>query len=198
MNDRESIFTAIKGSNFVVHTASPAPLAPPNHEDELILPAVNGTKAVMEACHANKVKRVVITSSVAAVIECKPQNRPADGNFSEKNWSDPEGDHIDAYSKSKVLAERAAWSFNDSLPEEEKMEIVTINPGLILGPAFVGAGFNTGDLITNIMEGRYPGAPKIRIPLVGVTEVAEAHLQALKRPDAANKRFVLVNQTVWF
>ncbi len=72
MNDRESIFNAIKGSNFVVHTASPAPLAPPNHEDELILPAVNGTKAVMEACHANKVKRVVITSSVAAVIECKP------------------------------------------------------------------------------------------------------------------------------
>ena len=78
------------------------------------------------------------------------------------------------------------------------MEIVTINPGLILGPAFVGAGFNTGDLITNIMEGRYPGVPKIMIPLVGVTEVAEAHLQALKRPDAANKRFVLVNQTVWF
>ena len=78
------------------------------------------------------------------------------------------------------------------------MEIVTINPGLILGPAFVGAGFNSGDLITNIMEGRYPGVPKIKIPLVGVTEVAEAHLQALKRPDAANKRFVLVNQTVWF
>ncbi len=72
MNDRESIFAAIKGANFVVHTASPAPLAPPNHEDELIVPAVNGTKAVMEACHANKVKRVVITSSVAAVIECKP------------------------------------------------------------------------------------------------------------------------------
>lgn len=198
LNDRESIFAAIKGSNFVVHTASPAPLAPPNHEDELILPAVNGTKAVMEACHANKVKRIVITSSVAAVIECKPENRPADGSFSEKNWSDPEGDHIDAYSKSKVLAERAAWSYNDSLPEEEKIEIVTINPGIILGPAFVGAGFNSGDLITNIMEGRYPGVPKIRIPLVGVTEVAEAHLQALKRPDAANKRFVLVNQTVWF
>lgn len=83
LNDRDSIFAAINGSNFVVHTASPAPLAPPNNEDELILPAVNGTKAVMEACHANKIKRVVITSSVAAVIECKPQDRPADGKFSE-------------------------------------------------------------------------------------------------------------------
>jgi dihydroflavonol-4-reductase len=78
------------------------------------------------------------------------------------------------------------------------LEVVTINPGLILGPAFVGAGFNTGDLITNIIEGKYPGVPKIMIPLVGVTEVAEAHLQALKRPAAANKRFVLVNNSIWF
>jgi dihydroflavonol-4-reductase len=88
-----------------VHTASPAPLAPPRDENELIRPAVNGTKAVMEACHANKVKRVVITSSVAAILECRPEDRPIDGLFSEKNWSNPVGDHIDGYSKSKTLAE---------------------------------------------------------------------------------------------
>ena len=198
LNDRESIFAAIKGADFVVHTASPAPLAPPKHEDELIIPAVDGTKAVMEASYANKVKRVVITSSVAAIIECRPEDRPKDGKFSEQNWSNPESEHIDAYSKSKVLAEMAAWNYQKSLPEDSRMELVTINPGLILGPAFVGAGFNTGDLITNIMQGKYPGVPKIMIPLVGVVEVADAHLQALRRPAAANKRFVLVNSTVWF
>jgi nucleoside-diphosphate-sugar epimerase len=71
----------------------------------LIHPAVNGTKAVMEACHANKVKRVVITSSVVAIYACKPEDRPLDGRFSEQNFSNPVGDHIDAYSKSKTLAE---------------------------------------------------------------------------------------------
>jgi len=65
----------------------------------------------MEACHANKVKRVVITSSVAAIYECKAEDRPIDGRFSEKNWSNPEGNHISAYSKSKTLAELAAWNF---------------------------------------------------------------------------------------
>lgn len=69
---------------------------------------------------------------------------------------------------------------------------------MILGPAFVGAGHYTGDLITNIMEGKYPGVAKIKIPLVSVTEVADAHLLALKRPGAANKRFVLVHSSIWF
>lgn len=165
-----------------MHTASPAPLAPPTNEDELIVPAVNGTKAVMEACHANKVKRVVITSSVAAIIECKPENKPVDGRYSEEHWSDPVGNHIDAYSKSKVLAEKVAWNYANALPEDQRIEVVTINPGFILGPAFVGAGFNSGDLISNILEGKYPGVPKTMIPIVGVSEVAEAHLQALKRP----------------
>lgn len=76
LNDRDSIFAAIKGADYVVHTASPAPLAPPKHEDELILPAVNGTKAVMEAAYSNNVRRVVITSSVAAILECKLEDRP--------------------------------------------------------------------------------------------------------------------------
>lgn len=105
LNNKDSIFAALKGADYVVHTASPFPLAPPRHENDLIHPAVNGTKAVMEACHANKVKRVVITSSVVAIYACKPEDRPIDGRFSEQNFSNPVGDHIDAYSKSKTLAE---------------------------------------------------------------------------------------------
>lgn len=94
-----------------MHTASPFPLKPPKHENDLIHPAVNGTKAVMAACHANKVKRVVITSSVAAIMYVAPKDVPVDGQYTEKSWSDPVGDHISAYAKSKTLAEMAAWEF---------------------------------------------------------------------------------------
>ena len=176
LNNEESIFAALQGAHFVVHTASPFPLAPPRNETDLINPAVNGTVSVMKACHANKVKRIVITSSIAAIQACKAEDRPLDGKFSEKNWSNPVGDHIDAYSKSKTLAEQAAWDFQKNLPEHERFEIATINPGLIMGPAFVGAGFSSGEIISKFMEGEYPGVPKVMISLVDVREVAEAHL----------------------
>lgn len=66
-----------------------------------------------------------------------------------------------------------------------------------MGPAFVGAGFSSGDLVTNLINGKYPGLPKISIPVVDVRECATAHLHALKKPEVANKRFVLVNKTIW-
>lgn len=159
-----------------MHTASPFPLAPPRNENDLINPAVNGTISVLKACHANKVTRVVITSSVAAIQACRPEDRPIDGKFSEKNWSNPIGDHIDPYSKSKTLAELAAWEFQKNLPENEKFEIVTINPSLVLGPSFIGAGFTSGEIISKFLEGEYPGVPRVMISLVDVREVAEAHL----------------------
>ena len=111
LNDVQSIFAAIRGANLVVHTASPFPIGFTGHEDELIKPAVNGTVSVLKACQANKVTRVVITSSNAAIEACTPCYRPADGIFSEKNWSNPDGDNLDAYYKSKTLAELAAWQF---------------------------------------------------------------------------------------
>ena len=78
---------------------------------ELIKPAVDGTLGVMKGCHLHKVKRVVITSSVAAISQCLPQDRPQNNIYNESHWSNPVGNHINAYSKSKTLAERAAWDF---------------------------------------------------------------------------------------
>ncbi len=75
---------------------------------------------------------------------------------------------------------------------------MTINPALIMGPSFIGAGFSSGEIVQKIMDGEYPGLPKIMFGLVDVREVAEAHLQGLKRKEAANKRFVLVNSSLWF
>ncbi len=69
---------------------------------------------------------------------------------------------------------------------------------MILGPAFVGAGFTSGEIIADTINGKYPGVPKFSCPIVDVRDCARAHLNAIKIPEAANKRFILVGQSVWF
>ena len=152
----------------------------------------------MEGCKANKVKRVVITSSIASIMNSRAENKPKDLRFTEQDWSETENNpDIEAYSKSKTLAERAAWDFQAALPESERFEIATINPSLILGPAFVGAGFSSGDVILKFMNGGIPAIPRAQIMCVDVRDCAEAHVQALKRPEAANKRFILCHSCLW-
>ena len=174
--DKQSIMKAAQGCDFIVHTASPFPITAPKHESDLIEPAVNGTLAVMEACLANKVKRVVITSSIASITNCLPKDRPKNNKFDESMWSEPSGDHIDAYAKSKTLAEKAAWDFQKKHASEHKIEVTIICPSLIMGPAFVGAGFSSGDIISNMMLGKYPALPRLSFGVVDVRDVAEAHL----------------------
>ena len=133
----------------MVHTASPFPLGVPKSEDSVVKPAVEGTLAVMKAAHKHKVKRVVITSSCAAVFVKSPANfKPA---MNENDWSEPE--ICKPYEKSKTLAEKAAWDYLEALPENEKFELVVINPALILGPSLVNTDFTSGLIIKNIMTG---------------------------------------------
>lgn len=148
------MFRAIEGCKFVVHTASPFPLTSPKHEDDLIKPAVNGTLAAMKAAHQNKCERIVITSSVASIMGSKDN---AKVNWSVDDWTDTT--IADAYSKSKTLAEKAAWDFVAALPEEERFEVVTVNPGLVVGPNLNECSFSSGDLIRDIMVGKIPGLP---------------------------------------
>lgn len=102
---------AVVGAEIVIHTASPFPIDEPIDEQEVIRPAVNGTLAIMRACQTHKVKRVVITSSLMAVMYPLPEDIPRDWNFTEAHWSASEGNHMSAYTKSKTLAEKAAWDF---------------------------------------------------------------------------------------
>jgi nucleoside-diphosphate-sugar epimerase len=111
----------------------------PKDENVLIRPAVEGTLAVMRAAHKHKVRRVVITSSLSAVLMKSPHN--IKDRYDETDWSDLEA--CSAYDKSKTLAERAAWEFLNSLPEAERFEMVVINPVFILGPALVPADSST-------------------------------------------------------
>ena len=151
----------------MVHTASPCPVAVPKNENELIKPAVDGTLAVMRACHKNKVQRVVITSSCSAIYKSKD---PKKTHFTPDDWSYTDG--ALPYEKSKTLAEKAAWDFIADLPEHEKFEVVTINPGLVLGPNLVSCQFSSGDVVKQIMYTGVRGLPHVTMPLIDVRDVA--------------------------
>ena len=164
---------ACTGSTYIIHTASPFIINSRN-EDDLIKPAVNGTLSIMRAAKANKIKRVVITSSVAAIYNSTDRKKL---NFTAEDWSDPQIGNF--YERSKTLAEKAAWDFIDALPDGEKFELVTINPGLVFGPNLNEAQFESGDLIKKLMLKQMFAIPNIKFVLVDVRDVAQAHLRAI-------------------
>ena len=119
---------------------------PPKNKDDMIKPAVNGTLSVCKAAAANKVKRVVITSSCVAIMNRKDSGPGR--KFTREDWS--EVDMCDVYSESKTLAEKAAWDFQKTLKDDEKFELVCINPGLVFGPSLVKCSFTSGDIVKGI------------------------------------------------
>ena len=136
---------------------------------ELITPAVNGTLAAMKGCKKHGVKRIVITSSVAAIY--KPTDLKQT-SFSRNDWTDVKSKAVGAYEKSKTLAEKAAWDFLEALPENERFELVTVNPGLVLGPNLNKANFSSGDVIKKFITGEVPRCPSMCMAMVDVRDVA--------------------------
>ena len=152
----------------------------------MIRPAVEGTLAVLKAALKHKVKRVVVTSSLSAIVMKNDLN--VKEVYDENDWSDLEA--CSAYDKSKTMAERAAWEFLYSIPEADRFELVCINPVFILGPALVPPESSTL-AVKHLMEGKFPFLPKVMLVLVDIRECAMAHLKALTIPEARNKRFIL-------
>ena len=185
---------AMKGCRFVLHVASPVPSKPPKHEDELIVPARDGTLRVLRAAAKAGVERVVLTSSIAAVAEGHP--RDPTRVFTEEDWSNLEGE-VSAYDKSKTLAERAAWDFVRNLPIDRPMELSVINPGLVLGPLLEADYSVSVEAIRKLMRKEYPGVPRLGWPTVDVRDVADAHIAAMTAPEAAGKRFCCCVDFVW-
>ena len=172
---------AMKGCTFVVHVASPFAMAEPKDENELIAPAVEGTKRVVTAARGAGVKRLVLTSSTFAVIAGKDS-----GTYGPDSWSDT-GAAIGAYSKSKTLAERAAWK----AAEGGTMEVVVINPGAVFGPS-LGAKIDGQSvaMMTKMIAGKMPMIPDVAMGMIDVRDVARLHVKALTAPGAAGKRFI--------
>jgi dihydroflavonol-4-reductase len=178
---------AIAGCVFVLHVASPFPPNQPKHEDELIIPAREGALRVLRAARDAGVRRVVLTSSFAAVgYGREPMERP----FTETDWTDPDGTNIGAYAKSKTLAERAAWDF---IPREGgSLELSVINPVGVFGPV-LGPDFSSSiQIVQRIMDGSMPALPNLTFGGVDVRDVADLHLRAMTAPAAKGERFLAV------
>jgi len=176
---------AVAGCEYVWHVASPFPPGAPEHEDELIVPAREGTLRVLRAARDAGVKRVVLTSSFAAIgYGHPPQTEP----FDETTWTNPEAPGVPAYQKSKTLAERAAWDFMEA--EGGAMELSVVNPVLVFGPV-LGPDYSTSILLVRrLMDGEMPGVPDLAFGVVDVRDVVDLHLRAMTDPAAAGERFL--------
>jgi nucleoside-diphosphate-sugar epimerase len=195
LTDDEGWREAIEGCDAVLHVASPLPRTPPKHEDDLIVPAREGVLRVLGFASELGVRRVVMTSSVAAVL----YGHERDGSkvYDESSWSIPEKT-AGAYEKSKTLAERAAWEFMESLPDDSTLELVALNPGLVLGPILDEDYGTSGEAVRKLMRRDLPGCPPIGYAPVDVRDVADAHLSAMDVPEAAGQRFILAIEHAWF
>ena len=178
---------AVAGCEYVLHVASPFPAGIPKNEDELIVPAREGALRVLRASREAGVKRVVLTSSFAAIgYGHPPQTKP----FDETSWTDPTGADVRPYVKSKTLAERAAWDFIAN--EGRGLELSVVNPVAVFGPV-LAADYSTSILIVQrMMDGAVPGCPRLTFGAVDVRDVADLHLRAMTSPAAKGERFLAV------
>jgi nucleoside-diphosphate-sugar epimerase len=179
---------AVAGCEFVLHVASPFPPALPKHEDELIVPAREGALRVLRAARDAGVKRVVLTSSFAAIgYGHHGQTKP----FDETSWTNPNASDVQPYVKSKTLAERSAWDFMAA--EGGSLELAVVNPVAVFGPV-LGPDYSTSVLLVQrLMDGALPGCPKIYFGAVDVRDVADMHLRAMTNPAAKGQRFLCIS-----
>ena len=176
---------AAAGCDYVLHVASPFPSSLPRHEDELIVPAREGALRVLRAAREAGVKRVVMTSSFAAIgYGAEGRTSP----FTEADWTDASLPGVQPYTKSKILAERAAWDFIAA--EGGGLELSVVNPVGVLGPV-LAADYSTSILlIQRLMDGAMPGCPRLYFGLVDVRDVADLHIRAMTDPAARGERFL--------
>jgi nucleoside-diphosphate-sugar epimerase len=176
---------AVAECDFVLHVASPLPIDIPDNEDELIIPARDGTLRVLRAARDAGVKRVVLTSAFGAIGMGYGRT---DRLFTEDDWTVLDGPAVNAYYKSKAVAERAAWDFMAA--EGGSMELAAINPVAVFGPVMGKAVSGSNEFIRRFLDGAMPGYPDLWLPVVDVRDVASAHLLAMTTPEAAGQRFI--------
>jgi dihydroflavonol-4-reductase len=173
------------GCSHVAHVASPIPATAPKHEDDLIVPAREGTLRALRFAQQAGVRRFVQTSSTAAIAYGRDRGVH---RFTEADWTDV--NHPDAYPyvKSKTIAERAAREWMAQHGGE--MEFVSINPGMVLGPVDSGDFSASVELVKQLLDGSMPMAPDLGFPIVDVRDIADLHVRALVTPGLADERFL--------
>lgn len=175
---------AMRGCSHVAHLASPLPEASPKDENDLIVPARDGALRALRFAKEAGVKRVVMTSSMAAIAYGVDRG---EYTFSEKDWTNLDHPDVYPYVKSKTIAERAARDWMDANGGD--MEFCTINPSMVLGP-ILSPDFSTSiEAVKKMMDGSFPGAPDLGFCVVDVRDVADLHVRALTAANMDGERF---------
>jgi nucleoside-diphosphate-sugar epimerase len=189
--DEASWVDAAQGCDAILHVASPVPVIQPKDENEVIVPARTGALNVLKAARANGIRRVVLTSSTAAVMSSAGESR----TFTDQDWTDLAQPGLSPYAKSKTIAEQAAWAYVQEHPE---VELATVNPAMVLGPALESDYGSSLEALYLMMTGAYPMLPRLGFEIVDVRDVASLHRLALEHPEAAGNRYLCANGFRWF
>ena len=172
--------------DYLMHVASPFVIEDPKDENELIKPAKEGTLRALNAAKKAGIKRVVLTSSVAAV-----NSHMMSGTSDHTTWTDINSKYVTPYQKSKTIAEKAAWDFYNNQDSDNKMELAVINPGGVMGPQLGNdLGGASTQIVSQLISGKFPMIPALSFPFIDVRDVAILHLKAMTTPEADGKRFI--------
>ena len=186
---------AVDGCDYVLHVASPFILEVPSDENVLIKPAVDGTLRVLNACSKAYVKKVVLTSSVAAVA----YGHGVEKTYDESDWSNTgEDSGITPYAKSKTLAEKAAWNFVEELDPDKKFDFTVINPVGVFGPMLTRDIGTSNSLVSRLINGELPACPATHMGYVDVRDVAKAHVFSMLNSSTNNKRIIVSESEMFF
>jgi len=183
---------AVDGCRYVQHVASPFVIEMPKDRNELIRPAVEGTRRGLEASLRAGVERVVLTSSIAAIAyghEAEPERV-----YTEADWTNLKSPTVPAYQESKTRAEQEAWRIMDA--QGARSRLAVINPAAIFGPLLDSDPGTSGQIVLRLLDGSMPGAPKMSMPSVDVRDVAAAQLAAMTDPGAGGHRFILSDSEI--
>lgn len=182
------------GCTHVAHVASPFPLGVPKNDDDLIVPARDGTLRALRFAHEAGVSRFVQTSSAAAIAYGHP---PGQTHFDESDWTDADSPSTAAYPKSKTIAECAAREW--VVANAPEMEFCSVNPVAVLGPVHDDDLSTSIEFVRKALDGSMPMIPNVGVGIVDVRDVAALHVLALEAPAelVRGERFAASGPFVW-
>ena len=190
LTDKAGWPKAMTRCDAVFHVASPVPTVQPKDPEDVIAPARAGTMNVLEAAAEANIKRVILTSSVASILGGISEDR----TYTAADWSDPEDPHLTPYSLSKTLAEIDAWQFCS----ENGIQLTTIHPSLVLGPALEEDYGSSLEALTKLLKFEVPLLPRFGFEIVDVRDVAALHRIALESDASVDQRLIASNGFLWF
>jgi dihydroflavonol-4-reductase len=181
-----SLDAALEGCDALIHTATAVILAAPDPQKQIIDVAVKGTQNVLDSvARAPSVKRIVMTSSIAAVMSYDQQDK----TYSEDDWCTSDDMWLDPYGMGKTQSERLLWEFADK--HAERVRAVAINPSVVIGRPLAKHHIRSSlAFIRDLVGWTYPACVPMRLHLVDVGDVSRGHVRALTSDKAAGQRII--------